>query len=122
MGRKSEEAEVEKRHPLRFLIKVAVLGGLIYATSRFVSEKKNEYTDLTETEARAKLIDKVSPKLGDETAREIADQVIPKLKERGLVKPDPMAEAADDLRDAADKVEDAADKVSEAVESVVEDD
>ncbi|HSM45467.1 MAG TPA: hypothetical protein VK969_10665 [Acidimicrobiia bacterium] len=122
MGRKSEETEGKERHPLRFLIKIAVLGGLIYGTSRFVSEKKNEYTDLTESQARAKLIDKVGPKLGDETAREIADQVIPKLKERGLVKPDPMAEAADDLRDAADKVEDAADKVSEAVESLVEDD
>ncbi len=122
MGRKNEDAKVKKRHPIRFLIKMAVMGGLIYATSRFVSDKKNEYTDLTETQARAKLIDKVSPKLGDETAREIADQVIPKLKERGLVKPDPMGEAAEDLRDAADKVEDAADKVSEAVESAVEDD
>jgi len=122
MGRKNEEAEGNERHPLRFLIKVAVLSGLIYATSRFVSEKKNEYTDLTESEARAKLIDKVSPKLGDETARDIADQVIPKLKERGLVKPDPMSEVADDLRDAADKVDEAADKVSEAVESLVEDD
>lgn len=122
MGRNNEEAEASKRHPIRFLIKVAVFGGLIYAATRFVSDKKNEYADLTESQARAKLIDKVSPKLGDETAGEIADQVIAKLKERGLVKPDPMAEAAEDLRDAADKVEDAADKVSDAAKSAGKDD
>ena len=122
MGRNIEEVETDERHPIRFLIKVAVLGGLIYAATRFVSGKKSEYADLTETQARAKLIEKLTPKLGDETANEIADQVVPKLKERGLVKPDPMAEAAEDLKEAAEKVEDAADKVSEAVESVVEDD
>jgi hypothetical protein len=111
----------KKRHPIRFLIKVAVFGGLIYTSGRFIADKKDEYSNLNETQAKAKIIQKMSPKLGDETAREIADQVVPKLKEKGLVQPDPMAEAADDLKEAAEKVEDAADKVSEAVDSVVKD-
>lgn len=122
MGREIEEFETEERHPIRFLLKVAMFGGLIYMAVRFIAEKKDEYANLTESQARAKLIDKLSPNLGDETANEIADQVVPKLKERGLVKPDPMAEAADDLKAAADKVDAAADKVSDAVDSLVEND
>lgn len=116
-----EEEDTKERHPIRFLIKVAVFGGLIYAASRFVADKKDEYFNLTETQAKAKIVKKVSPKLGAETAAEIAERVVPKLKQRGLVRPDPMAEAADDLKEAAEKVEDAADKVAEAVDSVIDD-
>lgn len=116
-----KKTKAKKRHPIRFLIKVAVYVGLIYATGRFLTDKKNEYANLNETQAKAKIVQKMGPRLGDEAAAEIADKVVPKLKERGLVQPDPMAEAADDLKEAAEKVEDAADKVAEAVDSVVED-
>lgn len=104
----AEEIEIdEERHVFRTLIRLAVFIGLIYAVGRFVAQKKNEYEGLTESEARSRFVDTVGPKLGDETAEEIADQVIPKLKERGLLKPDP-----DDETDA--------DPVAEAVDSVVE--
>lgn len=115
------KGDKKKRRPIRFLMKVGVFGGLVYAAGRFLVDKKDEYANLNETQAKAKIIEKVSPRLGAETAAEIAAQVVPKLKERGLVRPDPMAEAADDLKDAAAKIEDAADKVSEAVDSVVKD-
>lgn len=116
-----KEERKKKRHPIRFLIKVAVFAGMVYSTGRFLADKKDEYTNLTETQAKAKIIEKVAPKMGAETAAEIAEQVVPKLKQRGLVHADPMAEAAEDLKDAADKVEDAADKVAKAVDSVIED-
>ncbi|HEU4320495.1 MAG TPA: hypothetical protein VFS66_10490 [Acidimicrobiia bacterium] len=133
-----KEVEVleDERHPLRFLMKFVVLAGLLYVAGRFLANKKNEFADLTESQARDKLMDKISPKLGDDTAEEIADQVIPKLRERGLIKPDPAeaaakavkdagSEAAGAVEDAADtvknKMDDAADKVAEAVDSVVKD-
>lgn len=126
----SEEIEVvDESHPIRFLIKLVIFLGLLYAAGKFLNDKKNEYSELTESEARSKFIETVGPKVGDDTAEEIADQVIPKLKDRGLVKPDPMdaaadeaKEAADDLKEAADeKVVDVSDKVTEAVDSVVKD-
>lgn len=88
------------RHPFRFLMKLAILGALVYGAGRLVSMKKGEFADLTESEARDKLVEKISPRVGDETAEEIADKVIPKLRERGMVKADPVEQdAADDATD-----------------------
>lgn len=124
----STETDVAKdRHPIRFLVKFAVIVGLLYGAGRFLAEKKDEYAGLTEDQARAKLMEKLGPRVGDDTAAEIADQVIPKLRDRGLIKADPMEAVADDLQDAADEladtvdegVEAVADKVTEAVDSVV---
>lgn len=124
-----EEVEVDERHPIRFLIKFALIVGLLYGAGRLLAEKKNEFAGLTEEQARTKLIEKLGPRLGDDTAAEIADQVIPKLKDRGIIGSDPMEAAADDLKAAADdfastveeKMEATTDKVTEAVESVVKD-
>lgn len=118
-----------ERHPIRFLVKLGVFVGLLYTVGRFMAQKKNEYAGLTESQARDRLVEKMTPRVGDETATEIADQVIPKLKKRGLIKADPMEAAADDIEAAAedaaeamdDKVDEAADKVADAVESVVKD-
>lgn len=120
---------VDERHPFRFLVKFAVFAGLLFVAGRFLAQKKDEYADLTESEAREKLVDKMAPRVGDDTAEEIADQVIPKLKDRGLIKADPMEAAADKVVDtaknakkkAADAVDTATDKVTEAVDSVVKD-
>ena len=116
------EVEVSKRRPIRALLRLAILGAVIYGISRMMLEKKAEYANLTESEARRKLIEKMSPRVGSETAAEIAEQVIPKLKQRGIVKPDPMAEAGDDIADAAESaIDDAADAVADAVDSVIKD-
>ena len=106
----TKDIEIEEgRHVFRTLVKLAVFSGLIYAAGRFLAQKKEEYAGLTESQARARFVDKVGPKLGEETAEEIADQVIPKLKERGIVKPDPSDDAT------------GGDPVAEAVDSIVED-
>lgn len=126
----SQEVEVAKeRHPIRFLFKFVVFVGLLYAAGKFLNDKKNEFSGLTESEARTKFVATVGPKVGDDTAEEIADQVIPKLKDRGILKADPVDAAVDDVKQAADDLADAADeaaekasdKVSEAVDSVVKD-
>lgn len=125
-----QEIEVaDERHPFRFMIKFVVFVGLLYVAAKFLNEKRYEYSDLTESEARSKFVDTVGPRVGEDTAHEIADQVIPKLKDRGLLKADPVDEAVEDVKKAADDLADAAedaadkasDKVSEAVDSVVKD-
>ena len=83
-----QETEGKERHPFRFLFKLAFYAGLIYLVSRFIAEKKGEYAGLTESQAREKFMEKMGPRIGDDSASEIADQVIPKLKERGLLKSD----------------------------------
>ena len=92
----TETAEA-KRHPIRSFFKLAAVVGIIYAIGRFLIEKKEEYADLTETQARQKLLDKLAPKLGEDTATEIADQVIPKLRERGFLRPDLVDMSAEDV-------------------------
>lgn len=129
MAREFEEVEADESHPFRFLIKFALVVGVLYGAGRFLAQKKDEFAGLTESQARTKLMEKMGPRVGEDTAAEIADQVIPKLKERGLIQADPMEavtddieQAADDLADAVDKKKDeAADKVAEAVDSVVKD-
>lgn len=136
MQEEIETIEESERHPFRFMIRFAILVGLLAVAAKFLNDKRTQYSGLTESEAKRKFVETVGPKVGDDTAEEIADQVIPKLKERGLLKSDPaeaaaeeVKEAADDLADSAqdvadqakDAAEEAADKVSEAVDSVVKD-
>lgn len=115
----SEKAK--DRHPLRFLFKVVVLGAFVYFAGRLVMMKKDEYYGLTESEARSKITDKIGKRVGADKANEVADQVIPLLKDRGVVKPDPVSEAASNLADemsaAQDNIDDAVDQVVDAAES-----
>lgn len=83
-----DSIDTVERHPLRFLLKLAIFAGLVYAAGRLVAQKKDEYMGLTESEARSKFVQRAGPRIGDDTAAEIADQVIPKLKEKGFVKAD----------------------------------
>lgn len=129
MAKDVQEVEADERHPIRFLLKLMILAGVVYAAGRFVMRKKDEYAGLTESQARDKIVEKMSPRIGDDTAKEIADQVIPKLKDKGLIKEDPMEAAGDDIEAAAEdaaeamekNVDETADKVADAVDSVVKD-
>lgn len=109
------------RHPLRFLFKVLVLGAFVYFAGRLVMMKKDEFYGLTESEARSKITDKLSKRVGAEKANEVADQVIPLLKDRGVVKSDPVVEAASNLADemaaAQDDIAEALDDMADAAES-----
>lgn len=107
-----EVVEVKERHPFRFMFKFAVFVGILFVVSRLLDEKRKEFSNLTESQAREKFVSKTSDKLGEEQANEIADQVIPKLKERGIIKPDPVEEVAEEAKD----------EVADAVDSVVNED
>lgn len=117
-----------ERHPFRFLFKFLLFIGALAAVTKVVASKKKEYYGLTESEARAKFESKLGPRIGEEKASEIADQVIPRLKDSGVIKPDPMEQVVNDAKDAAseakDKVQDLAgdakDKMKDAAEKIEE--
>ncbi|CAN5770934.1 hypothetical protein BH23ACT4_BH23ACT4_15550 [soil metagenome] len=71
--------------------------GLVGFVASYLNGKKLEYAGLTESEARRKFEENLAPKVGDEKAAEIADKVIPKMKERGVVIDDPIADAVDEM-------------------------
>ncbi|MGA7282896.1 MAG: hypothetical protein WBZ40_14095 [Acidimicrobiia bacterium] len=122
-------AEESERHFFRGLFKFLLFAGLVAGVGAAVKAKKAEYMGLTESEARAKFEPKLASRIGPEKAAEIADQVIPKLKESGFLKADdPVEQAMHDAKhaatDAADRIEDAAsksaDKIGEAASDAVE--
>ena len=85
-----------RRHPFRFLFKFALFVGLITLIGKVVAAKKEQFVGLTESEVRAKFEAKLGERLGTDAATEIANKVIPKLKAKGIIKADPVEEAADD--------------------------
>jgi hypothetical protein len=113
-----------ERHPFRFLFKFLLFIGALAAVTKVVASKKKEYYGLTESEARAKFEAKLGPRIGDEKASEIADQVIPRLKDSGVIKPDPMEQVVNDAKDVAseavDKMQDAAGAASNSMKDVAE--
>ena len=60
------------------------------------------------------MTERLEKRIGVDKANEIADQVIPVLKDRGVIKSDPVSEAVSDLADTlADAQEDVADAVDD---------
>ncbi|MEX1038246.1 MAG: hypothetical protein WDZ96_05280 [Acidimicrobiia bacterium] len=84
---------------MKSLFKFLLFFGAVGLVVSYLNGKKLEYAGLTESEARRKFEDNLAPKVGEEKAAEIADQVIPKLKERGVVVDDPVADAVDEMVD-----------------------
>jgi len=131
------------RHPFRFLLKFLLFAGLLTAIARVMASKKAEFAGLTDSEARAKFEEKLGPWIGEEKAAEVADQVVPKLKDAGLLEPKAAAngmdkaagkaadavkgtakKARDSVKNAAgktaDKVADTADSASDAIGDAVD--
>lgn len=86
------ETVAEERHPIRFIFKLAFFAGLIYLVGKYVVEKKDEFAGLTASEAKVKFQEKLAPRIGEDQAAEIAEQVVTKLMERGIIRPDPSGE------------------------------
>ena len=102
----------KKRHPFRFLFKFLLFIGATAAVTKFMAERKKDFYGLTESEARAKFEAKLGPRIGEEKASAVADQVIPRLKEKGVIRSD--AEGA--VQDAKDAAADSTEKIVSAAE------
>jgi hypothetical protein len=105
-------------HAFRTLLKILVVVGIVTAIAKFISDRRKDFYGLTESEARAKFESKLGPIIGEDRAAEVADQVIPRLKESGVLEPDGMEKAVDNVKDAASDV---ADDVSDAAKDAASD-
>jgi len=102
----------DESHAFRTLFKVLLVVGIVAAITKFMSDRRRDFYGLTEAEARAKFESKLGPIIGDDRASDVADQVIPRLKETGVLIEDAMGDAKKAASDVADKVGDTAEKVA----------
>jgi hypothetical protein len=91
---------------------VLLVVGIVAAITKFMSDRRRDFYGLTESEARAKFESKLGPIIGDDRASDVADQVIPRLKETGVLVEDAIDDAKKAASDVADKVGDTAEKVA----------
>ncbi len=84
----------KERHPLRFLFKFAVVAAIAGFLGKLAAQKKQEFVGLSEAQARAKLHGKLAPRMGEEQASKVVDQIIAKLTEKGIVKAEEAPPAA----------------------------
>ncbi len=102
----------DESHAFRTLFKILLVVGVVAAITKFMSDRRRDFYGLTESEARAKFESKLGPIIGDDRASDVADQVIPRLKETGVLVEDAMDDAKKAASDVADKVGDTAGKVA----------
>jgi hypothetical protein len=102
----------DESHAFRTLFKVLLVVGIVAAITKFMSDRRRDFYGLTEAEARAKFESKLGPIIGDDRASDVADQVIPRLKETGVLVEDAVDGAKKAASDVADKVGDTAEKAA----------
>ncbi len=102
----------DETHFFRALFKVLLVVGVIAAISKFFSDRWKDFNGLTEEQARAKFESKLGPIIGEDRAADVADQVIPRLKETGVLIEDAVDSAKKAANDFADDVGTTAKKVA----------
>lgn len=112
------DIEVEsQRHPFRFMVKFLVFVGIIYMAGRFMAKQKENWSGITEAEARAKIESKLA-RVGEDKAADIASQIVTALTEKGVIKAE---ETDDEVVDVTKEAGEAASDDAEAVEEVTAD-
>jgi hypothetical protein len=77
------------------LFKLALLAGVGIAVAKMLAAKR-EWSGLTEPQVREKIDGKLSRRIDDAAKRgEIADMVVSRMKQRGMIQPAPVEVAAD---------------------------
>lgn len=113
------DIEVEsKRHPLRFMIKFLVLVGILVAAGKFMAKQKQDWSGITEAQAREKIESRLASRVGEEKATDIANQIVTVLTEKGVIKAE---ETADEVVDVTEEAAEAVSDDAEAVEEVTAD-
>lgn len=70
---------------MKKLLKLALLIGGIAAVSKMVTAKKAEWEGLTENQVREKLDAKLPEQMPEEKRSMVADKVVTKMRERGVL-------------------------------------
>ncbi len=115
-----EDTTVES-HAFRTLLKIMLVVGIVSAIAKFLSDRRRDFYGLTEAEARAKFESKLGPIIGEDRAAEVADQVIPRLMESGVLEPDPLGKAKDAAKEVASDMSDAAKNLADDAKDVASD-
>jgi gas vesicle protein len=118
MASTTVEDTTAESHAFRTLVRVLLVVGIISAIVKFLSDRRKDFYGLTEAEARAKFESKLGPIIGEDRAAEVADQVIPRLKESGVLEPDFVDKK---VENAKNKASDLADEVSDKAKEVADD-
>ena len=73
---------------MKKLIKLGILVGGIAFAAKLVSAKKAEWEGLTEPEVRAKLDSRMPDKVPSDKREAVADKVVSKMREKGVLRED----------------------------------
>ena len=68
------------------LLRLALVVGGIAVVAKLVSVKKSEWMGLTESQVREKLERGLPGRMPDEKRAEVADRVVSKMRERGVIR------------------------------------
>ncbi len=78
---------------MKKLLKVALIVGGMTAVAKLVTAKKAEWQGLTETQVREKLDARLPGRMPDEKRAGVADKVVSKMRERGVLREQDEASA-----------------------------
>lgn len=70
---------------MKKLLKLAVIVGGIAAVAKVVTAKKAEWQGLTEPQVRQKLDSRLPDRMPDDKRAAVADKVVSKMRERGVL-------------------------------------
>ena len=71
---------------MKKLLKVALIVGSMAAVAKLVTAKKAEWQGLTESQVRKKLDSRLPGRMPDEKRAGVADKVVSKMRERGVLR------------------------------------
>ncbi len=101
------------------IIGLALVAGAIAAVAKLVTTQKAEWQGLNEAEARAKVEERLPSRVPDEKRAAVADKVVEKMRERGVLQDEP-AETPSDVEVEADEPEAAVEEVEPEAAAEVE--
>jgi hypothetical protein len=74
---------------MKKLFKLGLLAAVVGAIYKVVSTQKEEWKDLSETEVRGKLHDKLGEKVPEDKLEKIGDKVVGTMRDKGRLREDP---------------------------------
>lgn len=91
------------------LIGFALFAGAIAAASKVIAGKAAEWQGLTESEVRQKVETRIPSRVPDDKRAAVADRVVTKMRDRGVLGEDPVPTSEPQADDEASDVEPPAD-------------
>ena len=109
---------------MKKLLRMALLIGGIAAVAKIVAARKGQWEGLTESQVRERLDTRLPGRMPTEKKAEVADKVVAKMQERGLLadeeEHEPTSEEPVEAADAVTTDEPADDGADEAVDQAPE--